>query len=276
MIFYYAPATGFGQIARGVGICRALRKMGAACTICAPTSARWIVEQEGFPWKPAGHWHPQAEARIYDLLPKFPRQYLKNAPGLDVLVWRPKAESRQLFEFPYNLILGTCENVELSAFAQNAGATAVGRVLPRDLAELDPTVAAQWWGNTPTPQVLVYQAGFNDSEIQILIDQVSQARVPYRVVSPYPDLPGVERYWPVIELLPAIYLAITGGGWQSRVECLATGVRQIAVPFPRTTDRQFATNLDIEHALLQPAPSMPPQWFDGARRAAQEIISCLT
>ncbi|MFO1372678.1 MAG: hypothetical protein U1F42_09895 [Candidatus Competibacteraceae bacterium] len=185
-------------------------------------------------------------------------------------------------------------------------AEAVGIVLIRQPEEaLSRTDARRRLGldpEAPEPVILGLHAG-DPGEVSSFFELIRAAceTLPspwwLRLLTP---LPTTENYgaehahlYPAAEVLPAADLVLTGAGYNSHAELSAFGLRGLYCPFMRSHDSQWTRLLPeqprfeltlepaaltalMQNALRQPPPPpLPPEWCDGARRAAACLVEFL-
>lgn len=182
---------------------------------------------------------------------------------------------------------------------------AVGWVLARRADEgLTPTDARRWLGLAPAadrPLILGMHAG-EPGEVATFFDQLRAAAAqlgrPHdlRLITPLPlagqPTPGLVHHHPAAELLPAVDLLVSGGGYNSVNEARAFGIRAVRRPFGRSHDDQAARAAgeptygplddaadvaELLAAALDAPPPLPtdPALTDGARATAMRLAALL-
>lgn len=190
--------------------------------------------------------------------------------------------------------------------APHPAAEAVGIVLIRQPEEaLSRADARRRLGldpDAPGPVLLGLHAG-DPGEVSSFFELIQAAcallSLPWRLrlLTPLPvtESHGLERVhlYPAAEVLPAADLVLTGAGYNSHAELSAFGLRGLYCPFTRSHDSQWARLLPeqprfaltiepaalaalMQNALRRPPPlPLPPEWCDGARRAAACLVESL-
>lgn len=324
-LLWYAPGGGLGHVTRAVAILRLLRRrlpdLEARLVVTTPYLHGPLLEgiptvrlPTPFEWR---HTPDGDDGRVLSGL----LETLVGTDGPDLLVVDTHADglcgelSQALLErIPHRALIYRLGGVEpalsenwpryqlrLSPYPEpvHPETEAVGHVLVRGPDEVYTPAAARRRlaiAEGEGPVVLGFHAG-DPGEVSSFFALLEAAvdRLPgtvLRLVTPAPltedHRPHRLHYQPVMEILPAADLTLSGAGYNSVGEVRALGLRALFCPFGRSHDRQdarvsaderFALTIEpaelaarILERLSQPRPQ-PASQVDGAARAAAALAT---